>query len=115
RWSFRVGDDAPLVVWCLRLGPARVQPAQAQPAQVRPLEAGAAKATPAPLGSGSTGAEPAQARPLETGAFSGLLEGSVVGADRVDLGGRGGVGVELEVEPDLDELLGGLEADHTLA
>src|SRR5699024_5188249 len=82
---FPVGDEAPLVAWCLRRGPARVHPAQVRPAQVRPLEAGAAKATPAPLGSGSTGGRTRSARPLETGAFSGLLEGSVVGADRVDL------------------------------
>src|SRR5690625_1126879 len=103
-WS-GVFVSAPLGSSPLRPSPLRSGPWR--PGRRRPPRP---RSGPAPLG-----AEPARARPLETGAFSGLLEGSVVGADRVDLGGRGGVGVELEVEPDLDELLGGLEADHALA
>src|SRR5699024_7049739 len=103
-WS-GVFVSAPLGSSPLRSSPLRSGPWR--PGRRRPPRP---RSGPAPLG-----AEPARARPLETGAFSGLLEGSVVGADRVDLGGRGGVGVELEVEPDLDELLGGLEADHALA
>src|SRR5690606_1829269 len=44
-----------------------------------------------------------------------LVERAVVGADRVDLLRRGGGRIELEVQPDLHELLRELEADHTLA
>src|SRR5699024_7844434 len=40
--------------------------------------------------------------------WSGLVEGAVVGADGVDLRGRGGLRIELQIQPHLHQLLRGL-------